>query len=321
MTTTPVRLLCCLIAAFMLRSTAAAAESDIRIAREWGELHGTLAVPESGSATTAVVIIAGSGPTDRNGNSSLGLQPRSYAMLSDALCRAGFAVLRYDKRAIGRSVYPSERIADLTFDDYIDDAAACVEYLRSEGYERVVPVGHSEGALIAGCVAARCDVDGAVLLSGAGYRLDIILNRQLASQLMAVDMGLMVRATAILNRLASGRMADDIPPELQPLFGRHIQPFLISCMRYDPVETIRGIDAPILIVTGGADIQITPDNAHRLHEAAPESRLVLLDAMSHVLKDCASTDRMEQLFTVYADSTLPLSAGLADAVIEFLTTI
>ena len=134
-------------------------------------------------------------------------------------------------------------------------------------------------------------------------------------------MGLMVRATAILNRLASGRMADDIPPELQPLFGRHIQPFLISCMRYDPVETIRGIEAPTLIVTGGADIQITPDNAHRLHEAAPESRLVLLDAMSHVLKDCASTDRMEQLSTVYADSTLPLSAGLADAVIEFLTTI
>ena len=92
-------------------------------------------------------------------------------------------------------------------------------------------------------------------------------------------------------------------------------------MRYDPVETIRGIEAPILIVTGGADIQITPDNAHRLHEAAPASRLVVLDAMSHVLKDCASTDRMEQLSTVYADSTLPLSAGLADAVIEFLTTI
>ncbi len=170
-------------------------------------------------------------------------------------------------------------------------------------------------------MAARCHVDGAVLLSGAGYRLDIILNRQLASQLMEVDMGLMVRATAILNRLASGRMADDIPPELQLLFGRHIQPFLISCMRYDPVETIRGIETPILIVTGGADIQITPDNAHRLHEAAPASRLVVLDAMSHVLKDCASTDRMEQLSTVYADSTLPLSAGLADAVIEFLTTI
>lgn len=129
MKTTSVRLLCCLIAAFLMRSTAAAAESDIRIAREWGELHGTLAVPEGGSATTAVVIIAGSGPTDRNGNSSLGLQPRSYAMLSDALCRAGFAVLRYDKRAIGRSAYPPERIADLTFDDYIDDAVACVEFL------------------------------------------------------------------------------------------------------------------------------------------------------------------------------------------------
>ncbi len=301
---------------------ARAAEREVRIACPWGTIYGTLATPDGDApARTAVVIIAGSGPTDRNGNSAAGLSPASYKMLSDALCQAGYAVLRYDKRAIGRSVYPAELISELTFDDYIDDAVRCIGFLRQEGFDKVVPIGHSEGSLIALCAAQRATVDGIVSLSGAGYRMDVILNRQLAGQLMTADMGLMVRASAILNSLAAGRRVDDIPQALQPLLGSHVQPFIISQLRYDPSDLARRTRQPLLIVGGGHDIQISPDNAERLHAAAPGSHIALLPAMTHTLKDSDSTDMMTQLSSVYSDSTLPLSDGLCRAIVEFLQNI
>lgn len=303
-------------------NAARAAEREVRVDCTWGTIYGTLATPDGDTeARAAVVIIAGSGPTDRNGNSAAGLSPASYKMLSDEMCQAGYAVLRYDKRAIGRSVYAAELIPDLTFDDYVDDAVRCIEYLRGEGFERVVPIGHSEGSLIALCAAQRTAVDGIVSLSGAGYRMDVILNRQLAGQLIAADMGLMVRASAILNSLAAGKHVDDIPQALQPLLGRHVQPFIISQMRYDPSEIARRTAQPLLIVAGGRDIQISPDNAERLHAAARDSQLVIFPNMTHVLKDSDSTDMMTQLATVYSDPTLPLTEGLCAAISEFLNNI
>lgn len=299
-----------------------AAEREVAIDCPWGTLYGTLATPDGDTAArTAVVIIAGSGPTDRNGNSAVGLRPASYKMLSDELSKAGFAVLRYDKRAIGRSEYPAERLDELTFDDYVDDAVLCIDFLRAEGFEKVVPIGHSEGSLIALCAAQRVAVDGIVSLSGAGYRLDVILNRQLSAQLLATDMGLLMQATAIINSLAAGRRVDEIPQALQPLLGGHVQPFIISQLRYDPYDLARRTRQPLLIVAGGNDVQITPDNAERLHAAAPLSQLAILPPMTHVLKDCDSTDMMTQLSSVYSDSTLPLSEGLGSTIISFLKTI
>lgn len=299
-----------------------AAEREVEIDCPWGTLYGTLATPDGDTAArTAVVIIAGSGPTDRNGNSTVGLRPASYKMLSDELSKAGFAVLRYDKRAIGRSEYPAERLNDLTFDDYVDDAVLCIDFLREEGFDAVVPIGHSEGSLIALCAAQRVAVDGIVSLSGAGYRLDVILNRQLSAQLLATDIGLLMQATAIINSLAAGRRVEEIPQALQPLLGSHVQPFIISQLRYDPYDLARRTRQPLLIVAGGNDVQITPDNAERLHAAAPASQLAILPAMTHVLKDCDSTDMMTQLSSVYSDSTLPLAEGLGSTIISFLKTI
>lgn len=316
-------LLCIALGAASLTAAvdASAAEREVRIACPWGTICGTLATPDIAPAHTAVVIIAGSGPTDRNGNSTMGMSPASYKMLSDELCAAGYAVLRYDKRAIGRSAYPAEQVASLTFDDYIDDAVRCIAFLRDEGFGKVVPIGHSEGSLIALCAAQRAAVDGIVSLSGAGYRFDIILNRQLAGQLMAADMGLMVRSAAILNDLAAGKRVDDVPRALQPLFGAHVQPFIISQLRYDPADIARRTQQPLLIVAGGRDIQISVDNAERLHAAAPHSQLAILPEMTHVLKDCDSTDVMTQMSGVYSDSTLPLDSGLCSAITEFLKNI
>lgn len=143
-----------LLLLFLCAGPLTAAEREVRLEREFGTLHGTLRIPEGGSRVVAL-LIAGSGPTDRNCNSRQGLYTNSFVYLADALEKQGIASLRYDKRGIGASRYDDpEKIFEVSFDDYIGDAAAWTEWLRDQGFEKIVLVGHSEGALIALCVAA-----------------------------------------------------------------------------------------------------------------------------------------------------------------------
>ena len=154
-----------IVALLLSVASLLAAEREVLIDCPWGTISATLTTPES-ATETALLIVAGSGPTDRNGNSSLNLNTFCYKMLSDNLTAQGYAVLRYDKRGIGRSHLPAEATEEtLTFDDYVADARRCVEYLRSEGYRHVVVVGHSEGGNIALHLSTEpSTIDAAVLL-------------------------------------------------------------------------------------------------------------------------------------------------------------
>ena len=156
--------------------TVAAQERDVVIACDWGDISATINTPANG-CDVAVLIVAGSGPTDRNGNSGPSLNTYTYKKLSDDLVKGGVAVLRYDKRAIGRSTLNDPTtIPNLVFGDFVDDAARCVDYLRGEGFKRVVVAGHSEGGEIALHLALREDVevDGLVLLCCPGFPMDQI---------------------------------------------------------------------------------------------------------------------------------------------------
>ena len=137
------RILCL---ALLLGTLAAAAEErPFRLERDFGTLCGTLLVPDGGAEAVAL-IIAGSGPTDRNGNNPLGSGADTYRLLAEALHEAGIASLRYDKRAIGSSrLDDPSQLPQLTLDDYVADAAALADRLAAEGFRRVVLAGHSEG--------------------------------------------------------------------------------------------------------------------------------------------------------------------------------
>lgn len=300
---------------------ALAQEREVSIAAEWGSISATLALPDEG-VTTAALIVAGSGPTDRNGNSSLQLNTYAYKMLSDELVEGGFAVLRYDKRGLPLSAAPTELMLNVVFSDYVDDAALCVDYLRDMGYDRVVVVGHSEGGQIALELALRSElgVDGVVLLSAAGYPMETILMRQLSAQLMPSYVGLMVAATDIIQRLKRGEniAEESIPKELLSLFHPAVQPFVRSNLTTDPQELISRVEQPALIISGGRDIQVSVDNAERLVERAKRGKHISFENMCHTLKDTATSDRIEQLMSVYINSQLPLSDGLAAAVVEFM---
>lgn len=298
-----------------------AAEHAVVLERDFGKLYGTLLTPAGAEARTAVLIIAGSGPTDRDGNSPLGVSADSYHLLAEALADAGIASLRYDKRAIAQSIVDPQTIADLTLDDYIADAAALADYLHAQGYERVVLAGHSEGALIALCAAQQSPaVSAVVTLCGAGYPMDEILRLQLARQLAPAHMELLLEAEGILAALKRGEKVDMSAHSqmLYGLFNPGVQQFLISSLRRDPQREIRDVKVPVLVVGGDNDLQVSADNAAALAKARPGAEKVIVEGMTHPLKHSGEKTLEGQLRTVYKDPALPLDTTLTAAVIGFI---
>lgn len=285
---------------------------EISLGVEAGALSGTLRTPENSAADTVVLFIAGSGPTDRDGNSALmGGKNNSLKMVSSILAENGFASLSYDKRMIGKSASIDVSEEELVFDDFVSDAVGWIQKAKEElGFTKVILFGHSEGALIALRAAQKREVDGVVAAAGAGFPMYVTLKEQLERQ-GGYDME---RVNQIIAELRAGNSVTDIGPQLQPLFRESVQPFLISLFQYDPKEEIARLDVPILIIQGGKDIQTTPKDAQRLQEGNPDAKLVVIDSMNHVLKDV--TDTYDNLAS-YADPTVPLSEEFQQEVLSF----
>ncbi|WP_419510527.1 alpha/beta hydrolase [Alistipes sp.] len=306
-----------LLAAILLlaAANAAAGEKSVSLERDFGTLRGTLLTPEAGSGTAAL-IIAGSGPTPRNGNAN------NYLYLAQALEKAGVASLRYDKRGIGASLFDDPaKMSDAVLEDFIGDAAAWAEFLAGEGFRRIVLIGHSEGALIAFCAAQQApEVDAVISLAGAGYPLDEVLQLQLAAQLAPDNMALLLQANAITASLKRGERVESYPPQLEALFHPSVQTFWISSLRYDPRTEIRKVTVPVLLVNGDNDLQVPPDNAEALAKAQPRARKIIIRGMTHPLKKAAGRTPADQM-AAYGDSTLPLDPDLAAAVTEFIESL
>lgn len=301
-----------------LMAVVASASVPVTLSTDTGEIHGTLFVPDNASRT-AVLIIAGSGPTDRNGNSSVtGIATNAYKMLADSLAARGYASLRYDKRGIAASVAAATDESQLTFEAYIDDAAAWAEWLAAdERFDRVVLAGHSEGGLIALVAAKRTDkVVAVVTLAGVGESIDATLRRQLGTQPEPYRSECM----RIIDELKAGRTVSDPKPELAALFRPSVQPFLISQMRYEPSNEARTLSQPLLVVQGTTDIQINLNDAIKLSTVNPRTRLAIVSEMNHVLKICASLDQQAQMMT-YINDTLPLAPTLVATIADFLSKL
>src|SRR5687767_4873718 len=121
-------------------------EQVIELPTSWGKLCGTLLLPDGAAPWTGVLLVAGSGPTDRDGNNPLLPAPiDNIKRLAQALAERGIASLRYDKRGVGASTYPGLSEEVLRFEHLVDDAVLLAEHLRRDPrVARIVLVGHSE---------------------------------------------------------------------------------------------------------------------------------------------------------------------------------
>jgi fermentation-respiration switch protein FrsA (DUF1100 family) len=291
-----------------------AVAEEVTVTNAFGSLHGTLTLPPGCGPVPAVLIIAGSGPTDRNGNNSVGgLQTDTYRLLAERLSARGVAALRYDKAGAGasRGARPAAEAAS-RFEMGVADAALFLSRLRADPrVSRVVIAGHSEGALIGILAADSVPIDGYASLAGAGRPIGVILREQLGKQL---DEPLLAESNAIVAQLEAGNTvaASAVPPELASLFRPSVQPYLISWMKYDPSQELANLDAPALIVQGTTDVQVAVVDAELLSEARADAELLLIDGMSHPLK-AASLDTAEQQ-RAYTDPSLPVVPELIDGV-------
>ena len=273
-------------------------------------------LPDGGTPCPVVLIIAGSGPTDMNGNTiGARMTNNSLLYLAQELAANGIASMRYDKRGIGKSAAAGTKEEDLRFDHYINDAAAWADKLALDArFNKVYIAGHSEGSLI-GMVAAQRSkaVKGYISIAGCGSPAYEILEQQLQGQPMQIQL----ESAAICKELREGHTVDKVPFYLSALYRKSVQPYLISWFAYDPTAEIAKLDIPVLILQGDKDIQVGVAEAEKLHAARPSATMHIIKDMNHVLKHCTTMQQMAQLAT-YNNGELPLKEELVSHIIEFV---
>lgn len=289
-------------------------EKEISIASAGGsKLYGTL-LSKSNKQKIAI-IVAGSGPTDRNGNSTMAPPTNEYEMLAHSLDSENIATFRYDKRGIAKSAFPGFKEKDIVFDDYVKDAEKIFDYLHDTlGFKNIYFIGHSEGSLIAMLASQRNKVKGYVSIAGAGRPIDVILEEQMQHQPLPDSVKQQI--PGIFNQLKQGKEVDNFPTDLAPLFRKSIQPYMISWLKYSPEKEIKKLECPILILQGSCDIQVKEEDANNLHEANKKSTLKIIPSMSHTLKS-AGENCIDETRT-YTDGAMPIEKLLVEDIVKFM---
>lgn len=286
-------------------------ESPITLTTASGQIFGTLTTPKEFSKVPVALIIAGSGPTDRDCNNPM-IKCDAYKKLARELSEKGIATVRYDKRGVAASQAAMKKETDLRFDDYVNDAKEWINLLKQDKrFSKVVVIGHSEGSLI-GMIAA-VNAEKFVSIAGAGRSGDKVIREQLANQPGEVQ----DIAFPILDSLSKGKTVDNVNPMLNALFRSSVQPYLISWFKYDPQKELAKLKIPILLVQGTSDIQVTVEDARLLSKANLTSQLDLIDKMNHIFRTVEG-DRQANIAT-YNNAALPLSEGFVKSISDFIS--
>ncbi|PVZ32967.1 MULTISPECIES: alpha/beta hydrolase [unclassified Pseudomonas] len=279
-----------------------------------GVLHGSLLLPQQATPPPVVLIIAGSGPTDRDGNNPASGRVDNLKRLALVLANEHIASVRYDKRGVAASqpATPDER--DLSVQRYVDDVVAWSRKLKADPrFGPLILVGHSEGALIASLAAERAGASAVITLAGMGRPLADVLREQLAQRMSPAQLA---GGSALLDRLQAGQTSLDVPAPLRQVFRPSVQPYLITLLQQDPAQAFARLPMPALIVQGRNDVQVDVADAERLKAAKPDAQLVLIDGMNHMLR--ISPKDMHLQRDSYLNPELPLARELGERVVSFI---
>lgn len=294
-------------------------EEKASIKTSSGQIFGTLKVPANKKSIPVVLLIAGSGPTDRNGNQP-NMQNNSLKMIADALFYNGIASLAFDKAGIGESTIGTKEEKDLRFEDYINDVKAWVDLLsKDKRFSKIIIAGHSEGSLI-GMIASQnnANVSKFISIAGVGEKAGDILKQQLAKQLISQPPSVKEMIFSYIDKLEKSETIENVPPSLNSLFRPSVQPYMISWLKYNPQDEVKKLTIPVLILQGTTDIQVSVEQAELLAKANVKAKKVIIENMNHVLKDCESADMQTQLTSTYNNPNTPLSKILINEIVDFV---
>jgi len=291
-------------------------EEELELSSKPANLYGTILVPESHKGVIAL-IIPGSGPTDRNGNSSIAGENNSLKFLAEDLAKNGIASLRIDKRGVGKSINAMKSEKDLTFDTYINDVIDWgFKILNDVRFKKLIVIGHSEGSLVGMSaleeLESQLDIRAYISLAGGGFPIDKILS----SQLKSLPDSSYKKAINILNQFKEGEKVENVSLDLFFIFRPSIQAYMISWIDKNPTEIIKKIKTPILIINGTNDLQVGVENAESLHDSNPKSELAIIKNLNHVLKSVEGG--LEENKKTYSDPTMQNSPELIEVIIKFL---
>jgi len=291
-------------------------ESELTLKTSTGNIFGTLTVPKNATTSPVVLIIAGSGPTDRDCNSASGIQTNSYKMLSEGFAKNSISTLRFDKRGVGKSSAAMSSESDLRFETYIKDVVDWISLLKSDKqFSKVIVLGHSEGSLIGIIAAEKTKIAGLISIAGAGRSADKILQEQLKTQLPPQ---IMIESNKILESMKIGQTVAKVNPSLASMYRPSIQPYMISWIKYEPAQEIKKLKVPILIIQGTTDLQVPVNDAKLLSTAKPDAKLEIIDNMNHVLK--TSDANVQTNLATYRNPLVPLKSGLVEKLVNFIKT-
>jgi pimeloyl-ACP methyl ester carboxylesterase len=278
-------------------------------------LNGTLYSPSKQTKkTNLVILIAGSGPTDRDGNQK-GLTNNSLKLLAEALANNGIAVYSYDKRIFAQMASGKLDEASLSFDNFIDDAKAVIHYFKNQKkYHSITIAGHSEGALI-GMVAANGNADAYISIAGAGRPIDEVLLEQIGKQAPFLK----EEVQKNLETLKSGTTFELKNQMLASLFRASVQPYMISWIKYNPQTEIKKLQIPTLLINGDKDIQVSVQDAQLLQQAKPDAQLKIIPNMNHIFKQIKGDDAENK--ASYTNPDLPIATDLSELITTFIKTI
>jgi pimeloyl-ACP methyl ester carboxylesterase len=273
-------------------------------------IDGTLLIPTDIEKPNLAIIIAGSGPTDRNGNQNL-LKNNSLKKLAEGLSKEGIATFRYDKRIV-KQIRRNHVDMNIKFDDFIIDAISILKHFKnSDAFNKVYIVGHSQGSLV-GVVAAKQGADGFISLAGAGKPIDdVIIDQVTNTAPMFTD-----DTKRVFSIMKDGKTTTDYPRALESIFNLETQPFMMSWMSYNPQEEIRDLEIPVLIINGTKDLQVSEEEANLLHSANSNSTLKIIEKMNHILVPIEG-DTLENSKS-YNETQRTVSEELIKTIVSFI---
>lgn len=278
-------------------------------------INGTLFSPENVSKqNNLVILIAGSGPTDRNGNQR-GMENNSLKLLAEVIAKEGNTVFSFDKRIFAQMNAGTLDEKTLSFDDLVSDVKDIITHFKlQKKYNKIIIAGHSEGSLI-GMIAARENADAFISIAGAGRTADVIITEQVEK--LAPNLTTEVKEG--FATLKKGETFELKNKMLASVFRESVQPYMISWIKYNPKDEIKKLSIPILIINGTTDLQVKPSEAELLKKANTKAKLTIVEGMNHIFKK-VTNDTTENMAT-YNNPNLPIVAEFSTAILAFVNSI